>query len=59
MLRLVGRGNLSGCCKILIYNKNTRFYFLVEYLLEYLHQNFIEVSHAAVIVLVELEDRVT
>jgi hypothetical protein len=43
---------------LLIYKINIRLVFILEYLLEYLHQDFIKIRLAAFILLVKLEDRV-
>ena len=57
-VELVGRGNLNGIHNKLIYKVNIRFVFLLEYLLEYLHQRLIRIRLAEVMLPVELEDHV-
>lgn len=45
------RGNLNWTHKKLIYKVNSRFVFLLEYLLEYLHQRLIRIRLAEVMLL--------
>lgn len=51
---LVGRGNLNRIHNKLICKKNIRFVFLLEYLLEYLHQRLIRIRFVEVMLPVAL-----